>query len=82
MVWMGPPAGLHHGTVAAAVGIVVHLPLLVAGVIPDLMAVDADDIPFLGPSQDGFTEHVPHHVREKGHDMDVIAKVHVVTSLR
>ena len=60
----------------------VYLLLLVQGVVPDLVAVDADDVPLLGPAQDGLAEHVPHHVGEEGHDVDVILKGHGLTSLR
>ena len=73
---------LHHGPMAAAVGIVVYLLLFVQGVVADLMTVDSDDVPFLGPAQNGLAKHVSHHVRKEGHDMDVIGEVHGVTSLR
>ncbi len=42
--------GLHDSPSASAVRVIVHLLLLVQGVIPDLMGVDAQDIPLLGPA--------------------------------
>ena len=73
---------LHHCPVPAAVGVVVHLLLLVEGVVPDLVAVDADDVPFLGPTQDGLAQHVSYYVRKQRHDVNVVEKVHPFTSLR
>ena len=56
--------GLHHCPMAAAVGIVVHLLLLVEGIVPNLVAIDTNDAPLLGTPQDGFTEHVTNHIGE------------------
>ena len=64
--------GLHHRPPAAAVGVVVYLPLLIQCVVPDLVALDADVAPLLPPAQDGFAQHVPHHVGEQGHDIDTV----------
>ena len=73
---------LHHRPMPAAVGVVVHLLLLVEGVVPDLVAVDADDVPFLGPAQDGLAQHVSYYIRKQRHDVNVVEKVHPFTSLR
>ena len=61
---------LHHRSVAAAVGVVIHLILLVGGVVPDLMALHPDKSPLLAPAQNGFTEHVSHHIGEEGHNVN------------
>ena len=56
--------GLHHRSPAPAVGIVIHLLLLVYGVVPDLMALHPDIPPLLAPAQNGFAQHISHHIRE------------------
>ena len=61
---------LHHRPPAAAVGVVVHLLLLIDGKVPDLVGVDADIAPLLGPAQDGLVHHVPHSFGEQGHDVN------------
>ena len=64
--------GLHDRAVAAAVGIVVHLLLLVEGVIPDLVGLDANDVPLLGAAQDGLVHHIAHGQIKEGHNIDPI----------
>ena len=54
----------------AAVGVVVHLVLLVGGVVPNLMALDLDMIPLLGAPQNGLIHHITHRLREQGHNVD------------
>ena len=49
---------LHDGPPAAAVGIIVHLVLLIHSVVPYLVAVDADVAPVLGPAQNGLVQHI------------------------
>ena len=71
--------GLHHSTAAAAVGVVVHLALLVEGVVPNLVGVDTQDIPLLSPAQNRLGECVAHCVGKQSHDVDA---VHAVTSLQ
>jgi len=56
--------GLHHRPPAAAVGVVVHLLLLIHGVVPNLVAVHPDIAPLLPPAQHGLTEHISHHIGE------------------
>ena len=41
---------LHHGPTASAVGVIVHLHLLVGGVGTDLMGADGDIAPLLCPA--------------------------------
>mgnify|MGYP006902973050 CR=1 FL=1 len=41
--------GLHDSTSSAAVGVIVHLFLLIFCIIPDLVTVDADIAPLLSP---------------------------------
>ena len=73
---------LHHCPVPAAVGVVVHLLLLVEGVVPDLVALNADIAPLLGSAQDGLAQHVSYYNLEQRHDVNVVEKVHPFTSLR
>ncbi len=61
---------LHDGPPASAVGVVVHLFLLVDGEVPDLVGPDADEPPLLGPAQDGLVHHIPHRIGEQGHDVN------------
>ena len=72
---MGPAAikgvRLHDGAPAAAVGIVVHLHLLIGGVLPDLVGADGDIAPLLGPAQDADVQHSVHRVRKQRHDINV-----------
>ena len=64
--------GLEHRPPASAIGVVVHLVLLIGGVVPDLVGFDAQDVPLLRPAQDGLGQHVAHRVREQRHNVDVI----------
>ena len=57
---------------APAVRVVVHLLLLIQGVVPDLVGVDAQNVPFLGPAQDGLGQHVPHRVGKQRHNVDMV----------
>ena len=56
---------LHNGPPAAAIGVVVHLHLLVGGVFPDLVGLDGDVAPLLGPAQNADVQHGVHGVREQ-----------------
>ena len=71
-------AGHEDAAPAPAVGIVVHLHLLVFGEIPDLHAVDVEDAFFAGPPEDALVQHGVHRVGKKGHDVDA----HCFTFLR
>ena len=60
----------HHSAPAAAVGIIVGLVLLVGSVVPDLMGLNADDSPVLGPAQNALGEHIAQGLREQGHNIN------------
>ena len=55
---------LHHGPPASAVGVIVHLHLLVGGVGPDLVGADGDIAPLLRPAQNADVQHGVHGFRE------------------
>ena len=61
---------LHDSTPAPAVGVVVHLHLLVGGVVPDLVGDDFDIAPVLGPAHNGLAHHGINSVGEQGHDVN------------
>ena len=73
---------LKNGPLAAAIGVVIHLFLFVFGVVSNLMGEDADVVPFLGTAQNGLAEHVPHGVREQGHNINVIHASHIPSMRR
>ena len=73
---------LENGPLAAAIGVIIHLLLLVFGVVPNLMGENADVVPFLGTAQNGLAEHVPHGVREQGHNINVIHASHIPSMRR
>ena len=60
---------LHDGAPAAAVGVIVHLHLLIGGIVPDLVGLDGEEAPLLGPAQDADVQHGVHRLREEGHDI-------------
>ena len=62
---------LHHGPTASAVGVIVHLHLLVGGVGTDLMGTDGDIAPLLRPAQDADVQHGVHGFREQGQNVDL-----------
>ena len=62
--------GLHHRAPAAAVGIVVHLHLLVGGIVPDLVGGDGDIAPLLRPADDGLIHHGVDGVGEQRHNVN------------
>ena len=64
--------GLHYRAPPPAIGVVVHLLLLIQGVIPGLVALDADVAPLLPPAQNGLTQHIPHHIRKEGHNINMV----------
>ena len=68
---------MHDRAPSASVGVIVHLPLLVDGKIPNLPAVHPNKAPFLGTAQHRFAEHIPYHVGEQSHNVD---SVHDVSS--
>ena len=69
---------LHDRAAAAAVGVIVHLVLLVGGIVPDLVGVDLDEPLFLRPAEDAGVQHRRHGLRKQRHDI----KTHGLTSLR
>ena len=60
----------HHRTTTAAIGVVVHLILLVGGVIPDLMGLDADEASLLSPAQNALAQNITKRVGKQGHDVN------------
>ena len=60
----------HHRAATAAVGIVVHLILLVGGIVPDLMGFDTDEAPFLCPAQNTLAEHIPQCLGKEGQNIN------------
>ena len=62
--------GLHHRAPAAAVGIVVHLHLLVGGIVPDLVGGDGDIASLLCPTDDGLIHHGVDGVGEQRHNVN------------
>lgn len=62
--------GLHHRPPAAAVGIVVHLHLLIGGIVPDLVGIEPDIAPVPGPTYDGLAHHGLDGVGKQGHDVN------------
>ena len=70
--------GLEDGSVAAAVGVVVHLVLLAGRVVPDLPGLNANQVPLLGPAQDALVHHIAHGVGEERENVNP----HLLPSLR
>ena len=62
--------GLHHRAPPAAVGVIIHLHLLVGGELPNLVGTDGDEAPLLRPPDDGGAHHGVHRVGEQGHDIN------------
>ena len=62
--------GLHDRAAAAAVGVVVHLVLLVGGIVPDLVGLNGDEAALLGTAQDALGQHIAQRLREEGHDIN------------
>ena len=63
------PCG-HNRATTAAIGIVIHLILLVGSIIPDLMGLNGDESTLLGTAQDAFAEDISQGLREEGHDIN------------
>ncbi|MPM86835.1 hypothetical protein SDC9_133927 [bioreactor metagenome] len=61
---------LHYRATPAAVGVVVHLHLLVGGVLPDLVGLDGDVAPLLGAAQNADVQHSVHRLREQGQNVN------------
>ena len=62
--------GHHHAAVAPAVGVIVHLVLLVVGIVPDLEAVDLHDALFGRAADDALVQHRVHRVWEQSQNVD------------
>ena len=62
---------LHQHALAAAVGIVVHLHLLIFRIVSDLVRFDLNDVVALRPTQDAFPHHGLNGVGKQGQDVDV-----------
>ena len=61
---------LHNGPPAAAVGVVIHLVLLVGCVVPNLVGLNPNEPPFLSPAQDALRQHIPQRVRKQGQNIN------------
>ena len=55
---------LQNSAVTSAIRVIIHLILLVGCVVSNLMTLDFNQVPFLGPAQNGLTQHISHHVGE------------------
>ena len=60
----------HHSATAAAIRIIIYLILLICGVVPDLMGLDADEAPLLGPAEDALAQNIAKRVGKQGHDIN------------
>ena len=63
--------GVHHQAPPAAIGIVVHLLLLVQGIVPDLAAADIQHALGPGPSHNAFGQHRLAHFRKQGQQINL-----------
>ena len=61
---------LHDGSPASAVGIIIHLHLLIGGVLPDLVSGNGHQSSGLRPPDNGLPHHGVDGVREQGHDVN------------
>ena len=61
---------LHDGSPASAVGIIIHLHLLIGGILPDLVSGDGHQSSGLRPPDNGLPHHSINGVREQGHDVN------------
>ena len=61
---------LHDHTGPAAVGVVVHTVVFVAGIVPDVDGADIHIPRLTGPADDALGEERLAHLREQGHDVD------------
>ena len=62
--------GLHHRTAAAAVGVIVHLHLLIGGVVADLVGSDGHNALCLRPADNGLAHHRLDGIGEQCHDVN------------
>ena len=62
--------GLPNRTVPATVGVVIDLVLPVCCIIPDLVRLNADNIPLLRPAQDGLVHHIADGIGKERHNVD------------
>ena len=62
--------GLHHRAATAAVGVVVHLHLLVGGIVADLMGHHFHIASLLCPTDDGLTHHGLDGIGKEGHNVN------------
>ena len=60
----------HDGSPTAAVGIIVHLILLVCRVVPNLVGIDGNIAPLLGATQDALGQHISQSLRKQGQDVN------------
>ena len=62
--------GLHHRAASAAVGIIVHLHLLIRGEAADLVGPDGDIAPLLRAAEDARVHHRVHRVGKEGENVN------------
>ena len=67
---VGNGLSVHHHAQAAAVGIIVHLLLLIEGIVPDLVTADIQQALGLSAADDAFVQHGAAHIREQGEQID------------
>ena len=61
---------LHHRTPTAAVGVIVHLHLLIGGILPNLVGVEPDKASVPGPADDRLAHHGLDGIGEQGHNVN------------
>ena len=63
---VGDGLGVHHHPLPAAIGIVVHLLLLIEGIVPDLVAVHLKRAFALRAPEDAFRQYPVTHLIKQG----------------
>ena len=61
---------LHHRAPASAVGIVIHLILLIGGIVPDLVSLNLNEAPLLRTAQNAVGKHIAQRLRKQGHNVN------------
>ena len=67
--------GLHHHTHTAAVGCVVHIPVLILCIGPNIRGLDLHFAGLACPANNALVQHGATHVREQGHNINPHQKV-------
>ncbi len=63
---------IHHLTPAAAVGIIVHLPLAVVGVVPDLVAADVQNALRRRAAENALAQHASDRIRKQCQNVNAV----------